>query len=63
MGNGKAAVFKAAQVIRPSPTLSSSDRGNIEILVGQSVRVRLNGPCDPSLIVGIVRGLTDATDH
>ena len=35
----------------------------VEILIGHSVRVRLTGVNEPSLVVGIVRGLTHATDY
>ncbi len=55
--------FKAAKIIHPSLHQSSPATDSIEILVGQSVQVRLTGICDPSLIVGIVRGLTHAADH
>lgn len=55
--------FKAAKIIHPSPPHPTPDIGNIEILVDQSVRIRLSSACDASLIVGIVRGLTSAADH
>jgi hypothetical protein len=59
---GKNSAFKAAKIIHPSPAQFSPDTGNIEILVGQSVRIRLS-VCDSSLIVGIVKGLANAADH
>jgi len=55
--------FKAAKIIHPSLPQPSPDTGNIEILVGQSVRIRLNSACDSSLVLDIVRGLTHAADH
>jgi hypothetical protein len=54
--------FKAAKVIQPSPLRYSAAEG-VEIFVGQSVRVKITGICEPALIVGIVQGLTHAADH
>jgi len=45
--------FKAAKIIHPSPPQSSPDIGNIEILVGQSVRIRLSSVCDSSGVRGL----------
>lgn len=35
----------------------------VEILAGQSVRIRFSGIREPSLIVSVVRGLLHAADH
>lgn len=54
--------FKAAKIIQPSPLQPSAAEG-IEIFVGQSIRVKITGICEPALIVGIVEGLTHAADN
>lgn len=62
---GMRSTFKAARVVHSSPTprQPSPDTDTIEILVGQSILVRLTSRCDPSVIVEIIRGLTHAAGH
>jgi len=55
--------FRSVRVATPDVERRAGSTTIVEILVGQSVRVRLNDVQDPFLVVGILRGIADAADH
>jgi len=53
--------FKAVRVVAPDADRQTVSTAGIEIMVGQSIRIRMT-VSEASLVVGIIRGL-HATDH
>jgi transposase-like protein len=52
--------FKPLKIIKTEPTQPRNAACHVEILVGNSVKIRLQSAQDVALITGIVRGLMNA---
>jgi len=57
MGVSRDKKFKAVKVAVSGAGIQTASTAGVEIIVGQSIRVRLTGVSEPSFIVGIIRGL------